>query len=332
MANIFAATATVATIAAGVLGCTATSAMAQAYPAKPVRLIVAAAAGGSSDILGRLLSQRLSERLGQPFVVENRGGGAGSVAAAAVAAAPADGYTLMLSNSQLVVQAAAYSVTPDAKAGNDPIRDFSPISMIGYGPVVLGVNASFPARSVSELVALVRSQPGKHSFSSCGNGTPMHLAGELFNLNAKTDLTHIAYRGCAPAMVDAASGQVPIFFTVINNAIPMEKSGKVRILGVGTLKRLPDYPDLPTISESGMPDFDASPWFGLLGPAGLPRDVVAKLNTEVTAAISTPEFTERLRSMFMTPATGTPDKFSEIMRNESVRWIRVLREAKIKIE
>jgi tripartite-type tricarboxylate transporter receptor subunit TctC len=306
-------------------------ALAQPYPAKAVRLIVAAAPGGTSDILGRLLAQRLTERLGQPFVVENRGGGAGSLAAAAVAAAPADGYTLMVSNSQMIVQAAAFGASSAAKLGYDPIKDFSPIALMAWGPVVLGVHAAFPAKSVSDLIALVRANPGKYNFSSCGNGTPLHLAGELFNLNAKTDLAHVAYRGCAPAMVDAISGQVPIFFTVLNNALPFEKSGKVRLLGVASLKRLPGYPDLPTISEANLPGFDASPWFGVLGPASVPGEVVHKLGAEVTAVVRSSEFNDRLRGMFMIPATATPEELSEIMRNESARWTRVVREAKIKI-
>lgn len=309
----------------------APDALAQVYPAKAVRLIVAAAPGGTSDILGRLLAQRLTERLGQPFVIENRGGGAGSLAAAAVSAAPADGYTLMVSNSQMIVQAAAFGSGAAAKLGYDPIKDFSPIALMAWGPVVLGVHASFPAKSVGELVALVRANPGKYNFSSCGNGTPLHLAGELLNLNAKIDLAHVAYRGCAPAMVDAISGQVPIFFTVLNNALPFEKSGKVRLLGVASLKRLPGYPDLPTISEADLPGFDASPWFGVLGPASVPADVVHKLGKEVTAAVQSSEFNDKLRAMFMIPATASPEEFSEIMRTESARWTRVVREARIRI-
>lgn len=307
-------------------------ATAQVYPAKAVRLIVAAAPGGTSDILGRLLALRLTERLGQPFVVENRGGGAGSLAAAAVAASPADGYTLMVSNSQMIVQAAAFGSSATAKLGYDPIKDFTPIGLMAWGPVVLGVHAAFPAKSVGELVALVRANPGKYNFSSCGNGTPLHLAGELLNLNAKIDLAHIAYRGCAPAMVDAVSGQVPIFFTVLNNALPFEKSGKVRLLGVASEKRLPGYPNLPTISEANLPGFDASPWFGVLGPASLPAEIVGRLGAEITAVAQSPEFTEKLRGMFMVPATATPAQFAGIMRNESARWTRVVREAKIKID
>jgi tripartite-type tricarboxylate transporter receptor subunit TctC len=318
-----------AILCAAALACAA-GASAQAYPAKPVRLIVAAAPGGTSDVIGRMLALRLGERLGQPFVAENRGGGAGSLAAVAVAGAAADGYTLMISNSQMIVQAAAFGST--AKLGYDPLKDFSPVALVAWGPVVLGVNSSFPAHSVSELIAVVKANPGKYAFASCGNGTPLHLAGELFNLNAKIDLAHIPYRGCAPAMVDAASGQVPIFFTVLNNALPFEKSGKVRLLGVASSKRLAGYPNLPTISEYDMPGFDASPWFGILGPAGMPKEIVASLAAAITAEASSADFVAKLRGMQMEPASATPAEFAEIMRAESARWSRVIREAHIKID
>jgi tripartite-type tricarboxylate transporter receptor subunit TctC len=306
--------------------------LTQDYPNKPIHLIAAAAPGGSIDILARVLSPRLSASLGQPIVVENRAGGAGSIAAAAVASAPKDGYTLMLSASQMVAQAAAFTAGSTAKLAYDPIRDFSPVALIGYGPIVLGVSSTFPATSVDELIALVRANPGKHSFSSCGNGTPQHLAGELFNISAKIDLAHVPYRGCAPAMTDAVTGAVPVFFTVINNALPFVKSGKVRLLGVATPKRLPSFPDLPTIAESGLPGFDASPWFGVLAPVGVPDELVARLNAAVNAAVSAPDVNEKLHAMMMEPATLTPEQFSKVMRDELALWTRVVREAKIKID
>lgn len=321
--------ASVAVLAAACAGIGASH--AQDYPTKPVRMVAAAAPGGSIDILARLLSQHLGMSLGQPIVVENRAGGAGSVAATAVAAAPKDGYTLMLSASQMVAQAAAFSVNSPGQMPYDPMRDFVPIALIGYGPIVLGVNTNMPVHSIAELIALVRANRGKYSYSSCGSGSPQHLAGELFNLTAKTDLAHVPYKGCAPAMIDAVSGTVPVFFTVINNAVPFVKSGKLRLLGVATPKRLPSYPDLPTIAESGLGDFDASPWFGVLGPAGLPREVVTKLNGAINAAIRSPEISEKLRSMMMEPATGTPEDFSRIMADGLERWTRVVREAHIRL-
>src|SRR5437016_11389631 len=215
--------------AAGVLCVHAGALLAQAYPTKAVRMVIAAAPGGSTDVLGRVFAQRLSERMGQPFVPENRGGGGGAVAAEYVAKSTPDGYTILMSNDQLVISAAA-----GAKVPYDPFKDFTPIAVMARGPVVLGVHPAFPAKSVPELIALAKANRGKYAFSSCGNGTVLHLAGELLNLQAGIDLVHVPYRGCAPAMTDAVAGQVPIFFTVLGNAAAFERNGKVRLLGVHT--------------------------------------------------------------------------------------------------
>ena len=304
-----------------------TGAIAQTYPGKPVRLVVAAAPGGSTDVLGRLLAHRLGERLSQPFVTENRGGAAGVVAADFVAKSPPDGYTLIMTNDQLVVQASFASKLPF-----DPIRDFAPIGIMARGPVVLGVHPGLKATSVSELVALARAQPGKLAFSSCGNGTVLHLAGELLNLAARIDLTHVPYRGCAPAMADVVAGQVPIFFTVLGNAVAFEKSGKVRLLGVASLQRLRSYPNLPTIAEAGFQGYDAYPWFGVLAPGQTPREIVGKLAAEITAAVEAPEVNEKIRGFFLEPTTATPEAFAEIMKSDLARWSRVVREARLKID
>src|SRR3974390_151703 len=237
-----------------VLACA--TAQALAYPERPVRFVIAAPPGGSTDVLARVFAQRLSQRMGQPFVPENRGGAGGGLAAEVVAGAPPDGYTLLMTNDQLVITAAS-----GAKVPYDPLKDFAPIAVVARGPVVLGVHSAFPARSVAELVALASENPGKYAFSSCGNGTVLHLAGELLNLQAHIDLAHVPYRGCAPAMTDAVSGQVPIFFTVLGNAAPFERNGKVRLLGVATDQRIASHPGLPTIAESGFPGYNAYPWF-----------------------------------------------------------------------
>lgn len=302
-------------------------ALSQTYPAKAVHLIVAAAPGGTTDVLGRMLAQRLGERLGQSFITENRGGAAGVIAADLIAKAPADGYTLLMTNDQLVVQASAASKLP-----YDPLKDFAPVGIMARGPVVLGVHPGIPAHSVSELVAMVRAQPGKFAFSSCGNGTVLHLAGELLNLAAGIDLAHVPYRGCAPAMADAVSGQVPIFFTVLGNAAPFEKTGRVRLLGVASLRRLGSHPNLPTIAEAGFPGYDAFPWFGLLAPAAIPREIVGRLSAEIAAAVAAPEVNDKIRSFYLEPATATPEAFADIMKNDLARWKRVVREAKIKID
>jgi len=304
------------------------AALAQAnWPTKPVRLIVAAAPGGGTDVVGRLIAQRLSERFGQPFVVENRGGAGGSVGADAVAKSPADGYTLLMTNDQFTVGASFA-----ANTSYDVLKDFAPVGLVGRTPVVLGVNPSVPANTVGELVALVRSNPGKYSFSSCGNGTPLHLAGELLNISAHIDLAHVPYRGCAPALLDVVSGQVPVFFNMIGNATPFAKSGKVRLLAVASAQRLPGNPSLPTIAESGFPGFETYPWYGVLAPAATPHDIVARLGAEITAAVKTPELSERLQSMSFDPITATPEAFAEILRGDLARWGRVVREAKVKAE
>ena len=301
-------------------------AQAQAnWPAKPVHLIVAAAPGGGTDVVGRMIGQRLSERLGQPFLVENRGGAGGSVAADFVAKSPADGYTLLMTNDQFTVGASFA-----ANTSYDVLKDFAPVGLVGRTPVVLGVNPGVPANSVSELVALVRSHPGKYSFSSCGNGTPLHLAGELLNISAHIDLTHVPYRGCAPALLDVVSGQVPVFFNMIGNATPFAKSGKVRLLAVASAQRLPGNPSLPTIAESGFPGFETYPWYGVLAPAGTPRDIVARLGAEITATVVTAEFSAKLQAMYFDPVTATPEAFAEILREDLARWGRVVREAKVK--
>lgn len=304
-----------------------TNALSQAnWPTKSVRLIVAAAPGGGTDVVGRLIGQRLTEHFGQPFVVDNRGGGSGSVGAEAVAKSAPDGYTLLMTNDQLTVGASI------SKVSYDVLKDFAPVGLVGRTAIVLGVNPSIPAQSVGELVSLVRANRGKYSFSSCGIGTPLHLAGELLNLNAKIDLVHVAYRGCAPPLADAISGQVPIFFNMIGNSLPYEKAGKVRLLAVASSERLPAQPQLPTIAESGFPGYEAYPWYGILAPAGTPRDVITRLNAEITAAVHTQAVSEKLRSMSFDLITATPEAFADIMRADLVRWGRVVREAKIKAD
>jgi tripartite-type tricarboxylate transporter receptor subunit TctC len=192
------------------------------------------------------------------------------------------------------------------------------------------VNPSVPANTIAELIALVRANPGKYSFSSCGHGTPLHLAGELLNLSARIDMVHVPYRGCSPALADAVSGQVPIFFNMISNSLPHAKNGKVRLLASASLQRLASQPQLPTIAESGFPAFDAYPWFGILAPAGTPREIVQMLSNELAAAVQSAEIGDKLRGMNFEPTVATPESFTDIMRNDLVRWGRVVREAKVK--
>ncbi len=264
-------------------------AYSQAYPQRAVRLVIAAAPGGSTDVLGRVFAQRLAERMGQPFVPENRGGGAGAVAAEFVARSSPDGYTLLMSNDQLVISAAA-----GAKVSYDAFKDFAPIAVMARGPVVLGVHPAFPA--------------------------------------ARIDLTHVPYRGCNPAMADAVAGQVPIFFTVLGNAAAFERGGKVRLLAVATQQRIASYPELPTIAESGFPGYDAYPWFGVLAPAGTPREIVSRLAAEITAAVPVPEITERIRAFSLEPTPLGPEGLAQLMKSDYDKWSGVVRDAKIKVD
>jgi tripartite-type tricarboxylate transporter receptor subunit TctC len=308
-------------------GAQAQSGQASAWPLKPIRLIVAAAPGGGTDVVGRMVAQRLGDRLGQPFIVENRGGAGGSVAADLVAHAAPDGYTLLMTNDQFTVQASFAG-----KVNYDVLRDFTPVGTVGRTAIVVGVNPSLGVTTLPELVALVRASPGRYAFSSCGNGTPLHLAGELLNLSAGIDLAHVAYRGCAPPLVDAVSGQVPIFFNMLGNAIPYERSGKLRLLAVAASQRLAGTPGLPTVAEAGYGDFEAFPWYGVLAPAGLPREPLARLSGELGQAVASQEFAERLRGIFFEPVALSPEAFAETMRRDLSRWGRVVREARVKAD
>jgi tripartite-type tricarboxylate transporter receptor subunit TctC len=305
-------------------------AQTQPYPNKPIRMIVAAAPGGGTDIVGRLFAPRLSERLGQPIVVDNRGGSGGALAADMVVKSPPDGYTLLMTNDQLTTQASL--ATFAGTATYDVLKDLVPVGVMGRTAIVLGVHPSLPVNNVQELVKYVRSNPGKLSYSTCGVGTPLHLSGELLKLNAGLDLTHIGYRGCVPALVDVLSGQVPIFFNMIGNTSAHVKSGKIRLIAVATAQRLPGTPALPTISESGFPNFEAFPWYGVLAPAGTPREIVQRLSNEITQAVNQPEIKDRLVQLFFEPTTLTSEEFARVMRADLAQWDRVVREAKIKAE
>jgi tripartite-type tricarboxylate transporter receptor subunit TctC len=301
------------------------TASAQSWPAKAVRVIVPFAPGGGADLTARPVGQKLSESLGQPFIVDNRGGAAGGIAADFVAKSATDGHTLLINNEQMVA-----TPTLSAKPMYDPVKDFVSVGLIGRQPTVVAVNTGVPANSVKDLVELVRAQSGKYSFASCGQGTPVHIAGEMLKLAAKIDLVHVPYRGCGPAMVDTVSGQVPLIFTTLGNALPFEKTGKIRILGVASLQRVPANPALPTIVEAGFPGFESATWFGVFAPTGTPMDIVNKLNGELTASVNSQG--EKLRSMQFIPATASAEGFAEIVRRDFARWQRVVREAKIEPE
>jgi tripartite-type tricarboxylate transporter receptor subunit TctC len=210
------------------------------------------------------------------------------------------------------------------------MRDFAPVGIFGCSPVVVGVNPGVNANNMDELIALVKANPKKYSFSSCGYGTPLHLAGELLNISAGIDMVHVPYKGCSPALTDVVSGQIPIFFNMMNNVSPFAKSGKVKMLAVASSKRLVSLPNLPTIAESGFPNFDAFPWFGMLAPSSTPRPIVNLLSSEILALVESQDIREKLKNLSFEPTPTTPEAFTEIMKTDLVRWRRVVKEGNLK--
>ncbi|MBI3374806.1 MAG: tripartite tricarboxylate transporter substrate binding protein [Betaproteobacteria bacterium] len=316
-------------VAARIVACSAlvisTVVRSQGYPAKPVKLISPFPAGGGSDVVARILSPKLAEASGQQFLVENRTGAAGNVGADFVAKSPADGYTLLVANNTVVTNPAL------AKTPFDVVNDFAPVALVGSTAVALAVHPDFPAKSVIDLVKLARESPGKFSYSSCGNGTAMHLAGELFKVVARVDIVHIAYRGCGPAIVDGVGGQVPILFNTITNTAPQARGGKLRVLALASPTRSPVDTAIPVISESaGFEGFDADIWFGILSPAGTPREVVLKLNADINRVLASADVRERLAVQLFAIQTGTPEKFGELIRRDLDRWSKLVKDANIK--
>lgn len=298
---------------------------AQSWPAKPVRLISQFPPGGGTDLIARNLMPRLTETFGQQFILDHRPGAAGNIAADLVARSPADGYVILIANNTLVIQAAMPQKLPF-----DVIRDFAPVAVVASTPVALAVHPSLPVRTVKDLVALAKAQPGKLPYSSCGTGTAMHLAGELFKQLAKVDMTHVPYKGCGPAIVDGISGHVPVLFNTITNTTPQARGGRLRVVALASATRSPVDRNLPTIAEAGLKGFDADIWFGFIAPAGTPREIVARLNTELTRIVRLPDIVERLNSQLFDIRSGTPEAFSELIKADIAKWSKVVREANIR--
>jgi tripartite-type tricarboxylate transporter receptor subunit TctC len=302
-------------------------ACAQAYPSKPIRLIVPFPPGGTSDILARVVAQKMAEGLGQPVVIENRAGASGTIGAAVVAKAPPDGYTLLSGSS-------GTSVIAEHLYRNlsfDPVKDFQPISRLALVPGVLIVHPTLPAKSVADVIAQARAQPGKLTFASGGPGTIQHLSGELFRHMAKVDMLHVAYKGGAPALNDLLGGQVMMSFEPLPTAVPHIKSGKLRPLGVTTPARIAALPDVPAIAET-LPGYELALWFGFMGPAGMPREVTQRLNAEMVRAIKSPEVRERLQSQGADPIGDSVEQFAAVLRNESAQWAEFAKATGIKLD
>jgi len=302
--------------------------LAQGYPAKPIHLIVPFPPGGPTDIVGRLVGQKVSEGLGQPVIVENRPGAGGTVGSSAAAKAPPDGYTLLYgSTSTLAIAPALYH-----DLAYDPRSAFAPISLVSRGAIIAAVNAQVPARTLQEFIALLKKTPGKLSYSSAGSGTPPHLAAELFKTIAGVDLLHVPYKGGAPAINDLVGGQVQAIFEGEVVLLPHIKSGRVRALAISGVKRDPELPDVPTFAEAGLPKYDAYFWSGLVAPAGTPAGVIAKLNSVLVHALNTPDAREALKRQGLEPAGTTPQQFAEFIAGEVERWGLVARDSGAKLD
>ena len=301
-------------------------AAAQAYPSKLIRLIVPFAAGGPNDILGRLVGPKLTEQLGQAVVVENRGGAAGTIGMEALSKLPGDGYALgMGGSSNLAVAPGLYE-----KLGYDSIRDFTPVINVAAVPYALAVNPSVPAKSVKELVALAKTKAKYLSYGSSGNGSMSSLAAELFKYVSKSDIVHVPYKGTAPALTDVITGQIEMMFADLGLAQVHASAGRLRLLGVTTPKRSPAAPKLPTIAESGLPGYEMSTWFGLVGPAGIPRDIVTRLNAVVAAGLKSPDVLQRLNTLGYEPLGGSSDQFAATIKSDIAKYAKIIKAAGIK--
>jgi tripartite-type tricarboxylate transporter receptor subunit TctC len=316
-----------AVLAAVSLSCLASPAQAQSYPTKTVRFVIPYAAGGTADIIGRIVGQKLSEDLGKQFLIDNRVGATGNLGAEFVAKSPPDGYTLMLMSNSHTVNAALYS-----KVGYDIVRDFSPISLTGITPLVLVVHPSLPVHNVKDLVDLAKAHPGQMFFSSSGNGSAPHLAGQLFNGMTGVNMVHVPYKGNTEATTDLVSGQVQVMFSPINSVFPQLKAGRLRPVAMTGAKRSPAAPEIPTFVESGFPGYVLVSWTGVIAPTGTPRDVIAQLHGEIEKAVSGPDVKEKFFSQGVEAASNTPDEFSAFIKAELARWAKVVKESGAKVD
>jgi tripartite-type tricarboxylate transporter receptor subunit TctC len=306
----------------------ATTAWAQPYPSKPIRIIVPFVPGGNVDITARTVAPALGDALGQPVVVENRPGAAGMVGAQAMMGSPADGYTLMMgSNSSLAVAPNLYPNWP-----YDPIKGIAPISNLAITPFVLVVKLGLPAQSLADFVKLAKEKPGQLSMASGGNGSSNHLVGELFQMMTGLKFSHVPYKGTGAALVDLAGGQVDLLFDQASSTVPNVRGGKIRALAVASSSRQSALPDTPTFAEAGLRDFEIDNFTGLVGPAGMPADAVAKVHAAAVKALATPQVKERFASLGVQPVGNTPEQFGVVIREDLARWSKVIKSAGVKVE
>ncbi len=300
---------------------------AQDYPGKPIRVVVPFPAGGGTDIVARTITQRLGENLGASLIVDNRAGAGGTIGTDLVAKAPPDGYTLGMVSGSHVINPSLYRKLP-----YDSVRDFAPVTLLASAPGILVVHPSVPAKSARELIALAKTRPGQLNYASAGNGTPPHLAAELFKTMAGVNFIHIPYKGNTPAFIDLISGQVSLSFPTLPSALPHVRSGKLRALAVTSKERSRIVPGMPTISESGLSGYDASSWYGLLAPAGTPHAIVGRLQQEIAKLMQSAEVRERLQNQGLDPVGSTPEEFARTIRSEIAKWEKVVQASGARVE
>jgi tripartite-type tricarboxylate transporter receptor subunit TctC len=290
------------------------------FPNKPVTVVVPQAAGGANDAIARVIAQKLSEQMGQPFVIDNRTGAGGNVGTVAVARSKPDGYTLMVTaDSSMVINPSLYKNT-----GFDPIKDFEPVATVATAGYVLVANPNFPAKNTAELIALAKQQPGKINIGSAGNGTLNHLIGEMLSKAAGIDMVHVPYKASSAAVTDLVAGQVQVSVQSLPSSIAFIRSGKVKVLGVVNPKRLPALPDAPTLGET-VKGFGTTPWYGMFVPAGTPKHIVAQLNAEIAKALDSKEVQERLAGVGCEPYKSTPEQFAGLVRDDLPRWAKIVK-------
>jgi tripartite-type tricarboxylate transporter receptor subunit TctC len=313
--------------AIGALAQSSATSPGPAYPTKPIRIIVPFPAGGTSDILARAIGQKLTEEWKQQVIVDNRPGAGANIGAEIVAKSPPDGYTLFIASTIHTINPSLYG-----KLAYDPVRDFTPITLIATTSQVLVVHPSLPVRTVKEFIAYAKKRPGEINYSSAGNGSQPHLTAELFKSRTGINIVHVPYKGAPPAMADLLAGHVAVSFATSPSAVPQVKAGKLRALGVSTARRIAALPDVPTISEAGVPGFEASGANGLVGPAGMPLPIVDKLNAAVSRIVNEPAMSRYLSGQGADPHTTTPEEYGAYIRSEVAKWAKVVKESGARID
>jgi tripartite-type tricarboxylate transporter receptor subunit TctC len=303
------------------------AAQANAYPNRPIKLVVTFPPGGGTDVLARLVAAELTPLLGQPVIAENRPGATGNIGAEYVAKSAPDGYTLLIVNSSFAINAGLFE-----KMAFDTVKDFAPIVMFASVPSILSVTPSVPARNVKEFIALLKAQPGKYAYASCGSGSPQHLAAELFKTMTGTELAHVPYKGCGPALADVVGGHVPVSFNTAANTVPFVNQGKVIALATTGKKRFSVMPNLPTMEEAGLSGYDVEQWYGILAPARTPVDIVNKLNAAVNKVVSQKSIQDKMITQGWPPTTSTPEAFAQTVRYDVERWGKLTKSLGLKVD